>query len=861
MTARPTSGEAPAPTSNPAHRPSPGMPQPVSTYRLQVRPEFGFADAAGVVDHLGALGVTHAYLSPVLAPVPGSAHGYDVIDHTRVNPEAGGRAAFELLVGALRAAGLGAVVDVVPNHMAVPTPASQNAPLWSVLREGPDSPFARWFDVDWAGADGERHPLLMPVLGSRIGQVLGAGELSLDLTGGGSGTGEPLLRYYDHVFPVRPGTESLPLAELVDRQWYRLAHWRVADEELNYRRFFDVDTLAAIRVEDPEVFDATHDLLLQLIADGSLHGLRIDHPDGLADPRGYVRRLHERTGGAWVVVEKITEGSERLPDDWPCAGTTGYDALLRVGGLFVDLSGAAPLSALLTEVTGDSRSFGAVVEEAKREVVEHGLYAEVHRLTELLRDVCTRDVRLRDHTERALRECLVELLVAVDRYRAYVVPGEPADAVAVEAVEAAATRARAHLPEERHETLAVVVDLLLGREVGSAGRLHDVERHEVVVRFQQTCGPVMAKGVEDTAFYRWFRLSSLNEVGGDPDRLGVVPEEFHAYCSQQVRDWPVAMTTLSTHDTKRSEDVRARLAVLSEVALEWAGELRAWREAAAPHRSGLLDAATEHLVWQTLVGTWGSDRAGGPIASQRLLDYLSKATREAKLHTSWTSVEPAYEAAVADFVHGVLGDTALLARLAAFDQRIAPAVRTGVLGQKLVQLTMPGVPDVYQGTECVDLSLVDPDNRRPVDYAERRARLAHLDAGGRARDLHDEKLLVTSRALRLRRGRPDVFTGAGTTYSAVATSTGSALAFGRGSGVGGGAGGGVGSAGGAEPEVVVVATRLQVALERHGGWGGHTIALPAGPWREELTGADVAGGTRLLAELLAELPVALLVRP
>lgn len=846
MTARPPSSDAAAPTSNPAHRPSPGMPQPVSTYRLQVRPEFGFAAAAGVVDHLDALGATHAYLSPVLAPVPGSAHGYDVVDHTRLNPEAGGREGFDALVTALRGAGLGAVADVVPNHMAVPTPASLNAPLWSVLREGPDSPFARWFDVDWAGADGQRHPLLMPVLGSRIGQVLGAGELSLDTSGD-----QPLLRYYDHVFPVRPGTESLPLAELVDRQWYRLAHWRVADEELNYRRFFDVDTLAAIRVEDPEVFDATHDLLLALLAEGSLHGFRIDHPDGLADPRGYVRRLHERTGGAWVVVEKITEGTERLPDDWPCAGTTGYDALLRVGGLFLDPSGAAPLSALLTEVTGDSRSFGAVVEEAKREVVEHGLYAEVHRLTELLRDVCTRDVRLRDHTERALRECLVELLVAVDRYRAYVVPGEPADAVAVEAVESAAGRARAHLPEERHETLAVVVDLLLGREVGSAGRVDDPERHEVVVRFQQTCGPVMAKGVEDTAFYRWFRLASLNEVGGDPDRLGVVPEEFHAYCAQQVRDWPVAMTTLSTHDTKRSEDVRARLAVLSEVPLEWAEQLRGWREAAAPHRSGLLDPATEHLVWQTLVGTWGSDRAGEPIAAQRLLDYLTKATREAKLHTSWTAVDTAYEGAVAHFVQGVLGDEALLGRLAAFDERIAPAVRVGVLGQKLVQLTMPGVPDVYQGTECVDLSLVDPDNRRPVDYGERRARLAHLDSGGRPRDLHDEKLLVTSRALRLRRDRPGAFTGAGTTYTAVATSTGSALAFGRGSG---------GDGGGGEPEVVVVATRLQVALERHGGWGRHTVALPAGRWREELTGAEVDGGTRLIAEVLPELPVALLVR-
>jgi (1->4)-alpha-D-glucan 1-alpha-D-glucosylmutase len=314
------------------------------------------------------------------------------------------------------------------------------------------------------------------------------------------------------------------------------------------------------------------------------------------------------------------------------------------------------------------------------------------------------------------------------------------------------------------------------------------------------------------------------------------------------------MTTLSTHDTKRSEDVRARLAVLSELPGEWAEQVRAWREAAAAHRSVLLDPATEYLVWQTLVGTWGSGgpgregsrEGGGPISAERLLGYLQKATREAKLRTSWTSPDEAYEAAVHDFVVGVLGDEALLAALAAFDQRIAPAVRVGVLGQKLVQLTMPGVPDVYQGTELVDLSLVDPDNRRPVDHNDRRARLARLDSGARPADLHDEKLLVTARALRLRRARPDVFVGEGTAYAPVATSTGSALAFAR----------GVGDA----VDVVVVATRLQVALERNGGWGQHTVALPEGRWREELTGAEVEGGTTALAELLADLPVALLVR-
>jgi (1->4)-alpha-D-glucan 1-alpha-D-glucosylmutase len=331
----------------PPRRPPHGRPVPASTYRLQIRKEFGFDAAADVVPYLAELGVGHAYLSPVLQPTPGSAHGYDVVDHSRLNDEAGGEPAFRTLIERLHEHGLGAVADVVPNHMAVPTPARLNSQLWSVLRDGPQSPYASWFDVDWSVPD---RAILTPVLGQRIGQVLAASELTLDPAGGPAGD-ELVLRYYDHEFPVRPGTGSLPMAELVDRQWYRLAHWRVADEELNYRRFFDVDTLAAVRVEDPEVFEATHRLLLDLVADGSLDGLRIDHPDGLADPRGYLARLAEATGDSWVVVEKILEGHEHLPDDWRCAGTTGYDALQRVGGVFVDQSGASPLSALLAEIT------------------------------------------------------------------------------------------------------------------------------------------------------------------------------------------------------------------------------------------------------------------------------------------------------------------------------------------------------------------------------------------------------------------------------------------------------------------------------------------------------------------------------
>ena len=798
------------------------MTAPRSTYRLQINAEFGFDDAAAVTAYLAKLGVSHAYLSPILEAAPGSTHGYDVVDHTRLSQPAGGREAFGRLVASLNDHGLAAIADVVPNHMAVPTPARLNAALWSVLRDGPGSPYGGWFDVEW-----DDHALLMPVLGRRIGQVLADGELSVDRDGD-----EPVLRYYEHEFPIRPGTADLPLAELVDRQWYRLAHWRVATEELNYRRFFDVDTLAAIRMEDPAVFEATHRLLLDLYAAGELTGLRIDHPDGLADPRGYLSRLAEHTGGGWVVVEKILEGDEVLPADWPCAGTTGYDALLRIGGLFVDPAGAAPLGSLLAELTGESTDFHGVVERAKREIVQHGLYAEVHRLVELLVVICQADIELRDHTRRGLEESLIELLVAFGRYRAYVVPGEPADDEATRVVERAAEQARHRLTEDRHDTLDLIVDLVLSRAVGTRDT---AARHEMVTRFQQTCGPVMAKGVEDTAFYRWFRLSALNEVGGDPDRFGITPEEFHHYAARIETDWPQTMTTLSTHDTKRSEDVRARLAVISEVPTEWAEAVRSWREQATRHRDAALDGQTEYLIWQTLVGAW-------PIDADRLLEYLRKAIREAKQHTTWTSPDEEYEAAVERFARGVLDDPDVSEAVQKFVADHAAAVRVTTLGQKLVQLTMPGVPDVYQGTELVDLSLVDPDNRRPVDFEDRVARLDRLDAGSKPESLDDEKLLVVSRAIRLRRELPAAFTG----YSVLPATSSHVVAFARGAVDDPDA-----------PAVITVATRLAATLERYGGWSDETVRLPPGYWTDVLTGRPA---TERIADLLAELPGALLRR-
>ena len=828
-------------TSPTRRRPGADRPVPVSTYRLQLTEAFTFDDAAVQVPYLARLGVTHLYLSPILRAAPGSTHGYDVVDHEEISPALGGRAGFDRLATAAQAAGLGLVVDVVPNHMAVPTPVWHNRALWSVLAHGPDSPYASWFDVDWTAGEGA---LLMPVLGSRVGAVLAAGELSVETADiPGLDGPQTVLRYFDHVFPVRPGTEHLPLGELVDRQHYRLAYWRVANEELNYRRFFDVGTLAAVRVEDPAVFDATHALLAELVGSGAVDGLRIDHPDGLADPRGYLDRLAAATGDAWVVVEKILAPTEELPDEWATAGTTGYDAAWRVNQVFVDPGGAGELGAVMHRLTGDAPdALPALVDEAKRQIVTGPLYAEVDRLAELAADICRDDVRLRDHTRRSLHDCLVELLVAADRYRYYVVPGEAPTPDAAAAFAECVARARSHLEGDRLDTLDLLADLLMGRETGSAGRTREARRDELVVRFQQTCGAVMAKGVEDTAFYRWTHLVALTEVGGAPERFAISPDELHAWAGRAQHRAPVAMTGLSTHDTKRSEDVRARLGVLSELPTEWADLVEHVRSATADRRGVLVDGRTENLLWQTLAGTWTPD---GPLAPDRLTDYLVKAVREAKQHTGWTSVDDAYEAAVLDLARAALEDPVVVDAFDGWVRASLPGVRAATLGTKLVQLTLPGVADVYQGTEVPAVALVDPDNRRAVDFPGLARALQRLETEA-PRDLHEEKLLVTSRALRVRRRHPEAFVGLRAGYAPVPTSTSAALAFAR-------------TVAG-EAATVTVVTRLALALERLGGWGEHTIVLPDGAWRDVFTGRVVAAGSVRLAELMHALPVALLVR-
>ncbi len=768
---------------------------PAATYRLQVHSGFRLQDAAEVAGYLADLGVTHAYSSPLLRSAEGSTHGYDTVDHAHIDEARGGRAGFDEFVAALHEHGLGLVLDLVPNHMGVDDPAA--APWWwDVLQHGRDSAHAAAFDVDWDFGGGK---IRIPVLGS-------ADDVAkLEIVGGAGGDGtDGELRYYGNRFPIAPGTEQGTPQEVHARQHYELVDWRRADSDLNYRRFFAINTLAGLRVEDPAIFDATHELVLELVRSGAVDGLRIDHPDGLADPKGYLDRLAEASGNRWTVVEKILEPGEDLPDSWATAGTTGYDALSEVDDVLVDPAGEPALTALDTELAGKAVDYAQLVHDCKREVTDGMLGSEVARLVRVIGEL--------PGVDRAQQtEALAELLASFPVYRSYLPDGREHLDATVAAV------------RERRPDLGPALEAL-HPVLSQAGT-------EPATRFEQTSGPVMAKGVEDSAYYRWARFVALNEVGGDPARFGSTVEDFHTAQQRRAQRYPVSMTALSTHDTKRSEDVRARLAVLAELPTEWAGLVRGWLR-----RHPLADRSLAHLVWQNLVGAW-------PLSRERAHAYVEKAAREAGTSTTWTNPVQEFEEQLHALVDAAYDDAGTSAAIDAFVARIAPAGWTNSLTQKLLQLTMPGVPDVYQGTELWDFSLVDPDNRRPVDYALRRRLLAALDDGEvpAVDETGAAKLLVVSRALRARRDHPEWFAG----YEPIAVTGSGAdhvVAYDRGG-------------------VVAVGTRLPAALAAT-GWGDTALQLPTGAWRDLLTGerfvSDVAGIAADL--LLARLPVALLVR-
>ncbi|WAB84438.1 malto-oligosyltrehalose synthase [Microcella daejeonensis] len=783
---------------------------PRSTYRLQVSAEFTLEQTAALADYVRLLGADWLYLSPLLQATRDSSHGYDVTDHGRVDEQRGGPEGLERAAAAARALDMGVLVDTVPNHMGVADPR-QNVWWWQLLRDGREGRMAEAFDVDWAFGQGR---LRIPVLGEELEQVVADGQVSLgDDSVSVYGTEYPLTAGSADDVADRAAATHDELLAVLGRQHYELVHWTRADADLNYRRFFAVNTLAAVRVEVPWVFEQSHAEIVRWVREGLVQGIRVDHPDGLLDPGGYLDDLAAATGHAPVWVEKILEGEEQLPAFWQAAGTTGYDALATIDRVLVDPAGRGALDALDaalraegTDAPAETLDWHALIRRTKRRIADTILRSEVLRLErELPAPV----------PEAA--DALAELLACFPVYRSYLPVG-------AEQLEQALTAARVSRPD-----LADAFDAL-------APLLADAAQ-PVAQRFQQTSGMVMAKGVEDTAFYRVSRLASLTEVGADPAEFAVDVDEFHRRQLVRQGAYPASLTALSTHDTKRGEDTRARIHVLAEIPEAWQtllGELRA----AVP----LGDGPFENLLWESLVGAW-------PISAERAHAYAEKAAREAGTATTWTQPDEAFEARMHAAIDAVLEQGgALRALVEDFVTAVAPAGWSNGLAAKLLQIATPGVPDVYQGSELWETSLVDPDNRRPVDYDERRMLLARIDGEAPSATPNwmpgiDEtaaaKLLVTSRALRVRRDRPELFTRYAP-LPALGSAAAHAIVFDRGG-------------------AVAVATRLPVGLEQAGGWGDTVIVLPQRPVLDAFTGRRYDGGELRLAEVLGTYPVALLV--
>ena len=885
---------------------------PGSTYRLQLHKDFTFDDAARIADYLHELGISHVYSSPYLQAAPGSMHGYDVVDHQKVNEELGGTAAHDRFCKKLGEAGLGQVLDIVPNHMSL---GKENRFWWDVLENGTSSRYASFFDIDWQPQEVRlRDKVLVPILGDQYGRVLQSGgikvvrrgvKFQVECSGQSLPVSPPSLPVIlaraaeyaksDTLSFLAASFGRLPAPEYVDRrtilarhrdkvvlftllerlcaeqpemfdvmdraaaelnenldalddflnqQNYRLAYWKTADQQLSYRRFFDVNTLIGLRVEREYVFEETHALVLDWLRRGVLDGVRVDHPDGLRDPKEYFKRLRERAPDAWVIGEKILEPGEFLREDWPIEGTSGYDFLNVAAAVLVAPEGLMELTSVYSHSTEQPTDFHAIAHEKKINVSQEALGSDVNRLTSIFVEICEANRDRRDYTRAEVRRAIREIAACFSVYRTYVVPE------------------REEITEEDREYIMQATECAKESRLDIDGGLFDFLcdvltmkvkgklESEFLLRFQQFTGPVMAKGVEDTAFYCFNRLTGMNEVGSDPGRNGLSVEEFHSYCRKMQETHPCTMTTLSTHDTKRSDDVRARLAVLSEIPDKFGAVIQRWSRmnnafrARKPGVEPMPDRNTEYFYYQTLIGAW-------PLPMDRAQAYMLKAMREAKQQTTWVANNKEFEEALNLFIEFTYNYAPFQRELQQFVERILEAGRVNSLAQTLLKYTAPGVPDLYQGTELWDLSLVDPDNRRPVDYALRQRLLEdlkHMNGGDAAAQVMarvDEglpKMWTIHKALHLRRERPSSF-GAEADYVPLMVDGikhDHVIAFMRGE------------------DVVTVVPRLIVKLG--GAWKDTVVTLPEGRWRNRLTGEVIEGGEVGVKGLLKDFPVALLAR-
>ena len=876
---------------------------PKSTYRLQLHKGFTFDDASAIADYLYRLGVSHVYSSPYLQAAPGSMHGYDVVDHQSLNEELGGAAAHKRFCQKLGEAQLGQVLDIVPNHMSL---GRENHYWWDVLENGTSSRYASFFDIDWQPQEERlRDKVLVPILADQYGRVLQSGGIKVERSGSrflvcaagqqfpvsppsltailvraaeyaksdtlsfvAASYGRlPVPEYWDrrlimtrhrdrtvlHGLLGRLCAEEPNACEAIDRsvaelnanqdglddflnqQNYRLAYWKTADQQLGYRRFFDVNTLIGLRMEREHVFEETHALILEWLKQGVLDGIRIDHPDGLRDPLEYFNRLRHAAPDAWIVAEKILEPGEFLRTEWPVQGTSGYDFLNVALNLLVKPEGMAELTRIYADFTGQSTDFPAIAHDKKLAVTQEALGSDVNRLASIFVDICESNRNQRDYTRAEIRRAIREVASCFAVYRTYVVPSR--QEITDEDREVI-TRATETAKSSRSDIDGGLFDFL--RDVLTM-QITGKQESEFLLRFQQFTSPVMAKGVEDTAFYCYNRLTALNEVGADPSRDGSTVEEFHAYNVTMQATHPLTMTTLSTHDTKRSDDIRARLAVLTEIPDAWELVIDYWSKNNGEHSGlDLVDRGTEYFFYQTLIGAW-------PITPERMKAYMQKAMREAKEHTTWVANNQPYEDAVNGFIDATFGDERFVSEVESFVEGIKRCGWINSLSQTLLKCTVPGVPDLYQGSELWDLSLVDPDNRRPVDFELRSKLLKDVHKLGipQIMERMDEglpKLWTIHRALTLRREHPDWFgeTAAYTPLEVTGEKSKHVIAFLRAS------------------NVLTVVQRWPLSLAEE--WADTAIDLPVGRWKNHLTDEPLLGGSIPLAELLQDFPVALLTK-